>query len=274
MCVGVPGFFWLFPSCPVPGLVLLDVALLGLVGIATTLIDIRGYYYRLGWVIWCVCGGLAAATIIGVWSFAPWALFALPAFLGTALLQSRWQSRRMRTTIITLAVSAACNFLLLFPVAKHSGIEVVQVPAGSLVEHIFATVDYVDAYRARLPAGREQDLESISRTVLASLYPCWTSQSRRDNVRARLQDFAFQPGTSMGWRVYQPAANEIVMGLDESHLNFRVSIFLSEDNGGQWVTVSTVVHYNNWKGRAYFVPVRVGHQIIVPHAVRTAARKI
>ena len=117
-------------------------------------------------------------------------------------------------------------------------------------------------------------LESVARVVLTSLYPCWTSQSRRDKVRARLQDFAFQPGTSMGWRVYQRAPNEIVMGLDESHLNFRVSVFLSEDSGAQWVTVSTIVHYNNWKGRAYFVPVRVGHQIIVPHAVRTAARKI
>src|SRR5437899_9026596 len=161
-----------------------------------------------------------------------------------------------------LAVSAAVNFVLLFPVAKHSGIEVVEVPAGSLVVHIFPAVDYADAYRARLPAGTEGGLESVARVVLTSLYPCWTSQSRRDKVRARLQDFAFQPGTSMGWRVYQRAPNEIVMGLDESHLNFRVSVFLSEDSGAQWVTVSTIVHYNNWKGRAYFVPVRVGHQKI------------
>src|SRR3989442_9736849 len=38
-----------------------------------SLLRIRGYYYQWGWVMWCVCGGLAAATIIGVWSFAPWA---------------------------------------------------------------------------------------------------------------------------------------------------------------------------------------------------------
>ena len=274
MCVGIAGFYWLSPSCPVPALVLLDVALLGLAGVATALLHIRGYYYQWGWVIWCVCGGLAAATIIGVWSFAPWALLAVAAFVSTALLQSRWQSLRMRTTASTLAVSAAVNFVLLFPVAKHSGIEVVEVPAGSLVEHIFPAVDYADAYRARLPAGREGDLESVTRVVLASLYPCWTSRSRRDKALARLRDFAFQPGTSMGWRVYERAADEILMGLDESHLNFRVSIFLREDSGAQRVTVSTVVHYNNWRGRAYFVPVRVGHQIIVPHVVRTAIRNI
>src|SRR3989442_13679898 len=188
-----------------------------------SLLRIRGYYFQWGWVMWCVCGGLGAATIIGVWSFAPWALLAVAALVSTALLQSRWQSLRMRTTASILAVSAAVNFVLLFPVAKHSGIEVVEVPAGSLVVHIFPAVDYADAYRARLPAGTEGGLESVARVVLASLYPCWTSQSRRDKLRARLQDFAFQPGTSMGWRVYQRAPNEIVMGLDESHLNFRVS---------------------------------------------------
>src|SRR5947209_20184559 len=68
VCVSVAGFYWLSPSCPVPALVLLDVALLGLAGVATALLHIRGYYYQWGWVIWCVCGGLAAATIIGVWS--------------------------------------------------------------------------------------------------------------------------------------------------------------------------------------------------------------
>ncbi len=279
VCVGVAGFFWLSRSCPVPSPVLLDVALLGLLGIATTPVDIRGYYYQWGWVIWCVCGGLAAATVIGVWSFAPWTLLAVTAFVGTALLQSRRQSLRLRTTVSMLAVSAAVNFLLLFPVAKHSGIEVVQVPAGSLVEHSFPAVDYADAYRARLPADREQDLESVTRAFLVSLFPCWqrqwAKQSRRNQVQDALQTFAFQTGTSLGgWKVYRRAANEIVMGMDESHLNFRVSILLDRQNGSRWVTVSTVVHYNNWKGTAYFVPVRVGHQIIVPHAVRTAARKI
>ena len=62
----------------------------------------------------------------------------------------------------------------------------------------------------------------------------------------------------------------MVVGADERHLNFRVSILVSRENGAQWLTVSTVVHFNNWKGTAYFVPVRVGHKIIVPHAVRTA----
>ena len=32
VCVSVAGFFWLSPSCPVPALVLLDVALLALQG--------------------------------------------------------------------------------------------------------------------------------------------------------------------------------------------------------------------------------------------------
>ena len=101
------------------------------------------------------------------------ALLTVAAFLGTAFLQSRWQSLRMRTTVSILAVSAALNFDLLFTVAKHSGIEAVQVPAGSLVEHIFPTADYADAYRAKLLTGKPYDIEAVTRRVLASLFPCW-----------------------------------------------------------------------------------------------------
>ena len=225
--------------------------------------------------IWSVCGGLAAATIIGVWSFAPWMLLAVPALVGTALLQSRRQRLRMRTTGSILAMSAAVNFVLLFPVAKHSGIEVVQVPTGSLIEHIFLTVDYADAYRARLPAGRQHDIEVVTRAVMSALLPCWTRHRRRDRLQVAIQNLDLQPGNSLaGWKVYQRAANEIILGADESHLNFRVSIVLTEQAGIQWLTVTTIVHYNNWRGRAYFVPVRVGHQIIVPHVVRTAVHNV
>ncbi|MBW4457320.1 MAG: DUF2867 domain-containing protein [Nostoc indistinguendum CM1-VF10] len=37
---------------------------------------------------------------------------------------------------------------------------------------------------------------------------------------------------------------------------------------GSWVVVSTVVKFNNWLGRAYFVPVRPVHKIIVPAMMR------
>jgi len=193
--------------------------------------------------------------------------------LGTAaLLAGTLRGRKLAISLAIVALTAAVNLALLFPVAKRSGIEVVKIPAGSQVAQIFPTVDYADAYRASLPAGRQHDSESVTRVVFASLLPCWTSQAERDRLKAALENATFQPGKSLGgWKAYAKAPQEIVVGADQPHLDFRVSVFLDEGQGVQRVTVSTVVRYNNWMGRAYFVPVRVGHQIIVPHAVRTAA---
>lgn len=264
-------------SCPVPTLVLVELALLGLAGFAAVALATKRSSPRWGAASWAVCGGLLALVFIGVWSVAPWVMMALLALVAAAMLGGRPESPRMLARLGILTLSAIVNFGLLFALAKDSGIEVVAVPEGSIVTQLFPAVDYADAYRASLPADPQPDLESITRTVLASLAPCWVQQRLRDKWEAADQDFAFQPGTAtpnFQWTVYKKATNEIVVGKDQSHLDFRVSVLLSEENGLQWLTVSTLVRYNNWKGRAYFVPVRIGHQIILPHAVRTAVHHI
>ena len=170
-----------------------------------------------------------------------------------------------------LFLAAAVNFVLLFPLAKHAGVETVAVPTDSPVTRAFDRIDYADAYRATVPPGGHHDIDSVTRAVLSSLFPCWIAPSERERVEAALRTATFQTGASLGdWKVYQKAANEIILGADENHLDFRLSILLSDENGARWFTISTVVHFNNWKGTAYFIPVRVGHKIIVPHAVRTA----
>lgn len=277
LCVGQAAGSWHSPSsCPVPALVLVELAALGLVGLAAVFLAGKNPSVRWAMVAWAVIGGLLGLMVITVWSIAPWVLLAAMALGGAAILASTRGGPKALTHLGILTVVAIVNFVLLFALAKDSGIEVVQVPAGSLGAQVFATTDYADAYRGRLSAGSRDDLERVTRAVLASLIPCWERQWAKQSVRdgwiAAMRGFAFQPGTTVPmirWKVYQRAADELVIGLDESHLNFRVSILLSEENGVRWVTVSTLVHYNNWKGRAYFVPVRIGHQIILPQAVRT-----
>lgn len=276
ICVGEAAVSWQSQtSCPVPALELIELAVLGLTGLVAVALASKGFSSQWGTVAWTVCGGLLALMVITVWSIAPRVLLAALAFCGADILGSRRESRKPLTNLSILGLSAMVNFGLLFALAKDSGIEVVPVPAGSPVTRIFPTADYADAYRARLPAAGQHNIESVTRGVLASLLPCGVKQSRHDRLQAALQDFTFQPGTSLrGWKVYQRATHEIVLGADESHLDFRVSVLVSEEDGVRWVTVSTVVLYNNWKGRAYFLPVHIGHQIILPHAVPTAVHNI
>jgi hypothetical protein len=62
--------------------------------------------------------------------------------------------------------------------------------------------------------------------------------------------------------------DEILLGEDDQHLNFRTSVQLERQEEKCWVIVSTVVQFNNWLGHAYFVPVRPIHKIIVPAMMR------
>ncbi|MDR1342262.1 MAG: DUF2867 domain-containing protein [Prevotellaceae bacterium] len=56
--------------------------------------------------------------------------------------------------------------------------------------------------------------------------------------------------------------NEIVMEEDDKHLKFRTSVLVDREKSEVYLT--TVVKYNSWGGRLYFIPVKPVHKIIVP----------
>jgi hypothetical protein len=69
------------------------------------------------------------------------------------------------------------------------------------------------------------------------------------------------------FNVYERTANEIILGEDDKHLNFRISIFLGKNESSpvkKTVVVTTVVTYNNWMGPVYFFFVKPFHKCIVP----------
>jgi hypothetical protein len=67
--------------------------------------------------------------------------------------------------------------------------------------------------------------------------------------------------------VFFKTENEVILGEDYKHLNFRVSLFLEQqinktnENG---LTISTTVQFNNCFVRLYFLPVQPFHKRIVP----------
>ncbi|MFH0733276.1 MAG: DUF2867 domain-containing protein [bacterium] len=77
----------------------------------------------------------------------------------------------------------------------------------------------------------------------------------------------FEPEERIGiFKVFSKTNNEIILGEDDKHLNFRVSLFLEEskiNKTDKIITVTTVVKYNNWLGRLYFFPVKPFHKLIV-----------
>jgi hypothetical protein len=61
----------------------------------------------------------------------------------------------------------------------------------------------------------------------------------------------------------------VVMGLDDSHLNFRVVVDVKDiGHGQQSISASTLVKTNNWFGAAYLMIVIPFHKMIVPAMLR------
>ena len=105
------------------------------------------------------------------------------------------------------------------------------------------------------------------RNRIVSLFGLKTSGSKEDKEQEH-KNFRCEPGDRLGlFKVFAKTENEIILGEDDKHLDFRVSLFLEESVGDparKSLTVSTTVKFNNWLGRLYFFPVRLFHKMVVP----------
>lgn len=66
-----------------------------------------------------------------------------------------------------------------------------------------------------------------------------------------------------------------MLGDDDKHLNVVVSVHrkVDEGTGAAIVTITTVVHVNNWLGRLYMVPVAPAHRVIAHTMMRAVGNQ-
>ena len=84
----------------------------------------------------------------------------------------------------------------------------------------------------------------------------------------------FKIGDKVGFfKVFEVYDNEIVVGEDDTHLNFRVSILLNK-NKDNLLSVKTVVTFNNFFGKLYFLLIRPFHIIIVRTIISNIKRNL
>jgi len=172
---------------------------------------------------------------------------------------------------------------------RQPSVQKVDLPTETLVARAFPRIDYADAYCMRLPAGQPNDLDTIVRAALG-MAPRWVALLMRlrdwivgliglktasRSARRDLGHHTLQVGESLGiFKVFDRSADELLLGEDDRHLDFRVSVLVRNDGSADWAIVSTVVRFNNWLGRAYFLPVRQLHKLIVPAMLRNAYRHL
>ena len=135
-----------------------------------------------------------------------------------------------------------------------------------------------DAFAIDLPAGTTQDALVLARfalerqapwverlmrlrDALVSLFGLKTAKAlRADRPEGRARIGIF--------RVYDSSPDEVVLGEDDAHLDFRLSLRRSVD---QLVAV-TVVHCHNLLGRSYIRLIAPFHRAVVRSALARAAQ--
>ena len=72
------------------------------------------------------------------------------------------------------------------------------------------------------------------------------------------------------WPIYHLTENELVAGLDDKHLDFRLSVLKSTEDGAPKVIVSTVCYVHNLFGKVYLFFVVPFHKWGVQKIIKNA----
>lgn len=76
------------------------------------------------------------------------------------------------------------------------------------------------------------------------------------------------------FRIIALHENEVILGEDDRHLDFFVSLLLVPAADGLQLSVTTLVRFNEWIGRIYFTAIQPFHRLIVPIMMRAMAARI
>jgi Protein of unknown function (DUF2867) len=158
------------------------------------------------------------------------------------------------------------------------------VPGDSALRPSLADADYYDAYEAPLNTAALSPTEIFLRASRNT--PRWVDDlmairnrivrlfGLKDvgamKVATRAPD-SYQVGDRLGiFSIFGKTEKELLLGIDDRHLNVRVSVLKSERNGLPNYVVSTVVHVHNLLGRLYMVPVGRVHPFVARSMMRRA----
>ncbi|MGK5029884.1 DUF2867 domain-containing protein [Janthinobacterium sp. MDT1-19] len=162
-------------------------------------------------------------------------------------------------------------------------VRAVALPPGASIAPLYQGSNLADAYAVDLPnaRARELDMESLARQLLGS-QPRWAQWLMvvRDAIVAcfgikTAKQMEGKPGKRIGiFRIYAVSDDEIIVGEDDSHLDFRLSVLRHRDAGRHGsVTVASVVHCHNRVGRAYILLIRPFHKLIVQRSLARAVKR-
>ena len=158
-------------------------------------------------------------------------------------------------------------------------IERVRLPSASRLAALYGRANFADAFSVDLPANDPHDAESLAQHIFAQ-QPEWIAALLRARDMLvqpfglkRAVDLRSMDGDRLNiFRVYERHADEIILGEDDAHLNFRVSVLVCPATQGRprRLILTTLVFYNRLLGRAYIALIAPFHRMVVRATLRSA----
>jgi hypothetical protein len=146
-----------------------------------------------------------------------------------------------------------------------------KVPVKSTVTNGFGIFHYQDTYT--VCRQTDKNAEEISKEIL--VMPAWVEALMKLRNRIvgifGLKTSRNTPKSATLFTIIENREDEIVMGEDDKHLNFRASIL--KDESENTISLITLVHYNNVWGKVYFFPVKPFHKIIMKTFLKRYLKK-
>ena len=150
---------------------------------------------------------------------------------------------------------------------------VIAVQPDSEARRLLAGAQFMDAFSIMIDDAT-LDARGAAERIFAST-PRWTRtlMAARDVIVTpfglKTEKIARAAVNRVGlFPVLSETPARLVAGLDDSHLDFRVLIALSEAGPRRRVTVTTVVLTHNFLGRAYLAIITPFHRVIVRALLR------
>lgn len=161
---------------------------------------------------------------------------------------------------------------------SYPKIEQSDLPPSSQLSSSYGRADFADAFSVDLPERACHDAEALSRHVFAR-QPAWIG------MLLRLRDILVRPfglkttadlkekgGDRISlFQVFERYDDEIVLGENDTHLDFRVSVLVQPSSHGRSrLIVTTLVFYNRPLGRAYIKVIAPFHRMVVRASLHRA----
>ncbi|QGY44815.1 DUF2867 domain-containing protein [Maribellus comscasis] len=170
-----------------------------------------------------------------------------------------------------------------------------KIPRQSILKKEEETFDYIDSFQSQI-CSKNLNIKISEilnlflyngpkwigfllsvRDKIAGLFGLKTSKKKTKNQKPK-ENISYKTGDQLGiFKIFDKSENEFILGEDDKHLNFKVSLLLEPGNkeiNEAKISITTAVTFNNIFGKIYFFPVKPFHRLIVQKTLKRIVKNL